>query len=57
MQSIERRIAALETSAIDGRLKIIIVLDGETQADALRRLGYPPDALGVVYGSQFDAVL
>ena len=57
MQSIERRVAALEASAIDGRLKIIIVLDGETQADVLMRAGYPPDVLGIVYGSQFDAML
>ena len=35
MQSIKRRVAALETNAIDARFKIIIVLDGETQADAL----------------------
>ena len=57
MQSIERRVAALEASAIDSRLKIIIVLDGETQADALMRACYPPDVLGIVYGSQFDAML
>jgi len=57
MQSIERRVAALETNAIDGRLKIIIVLDGETQADALKRAGYHPDALGVLYGTQLDALL
>lgn len=57
MLSIERRVAALETGAIDSRLKIIIVLEGETQADALRRVGYPPDASGVLYGTQLDELL
>ena len=57
MLNIERRVAALETNAIDGRLKIIIVLESETQADALRRVGCPPDAFGVLYGAQLDALL
>ena len=43
MLNIERRIAALESSADDG-LHIVIVEDGETQATALERLGLPPDA-------------
>ena len=54
MLSIERRVAALETSAIDGRLKIIIALDGETQADALARAGLQSDARGVVWYTPLD---
>ena len=42
--NIEKRIAALESSASDTALKIIMVEDGETQAAALERLGLPPDA-------------
>ncbi len=43
MLNIERRIAALESSASAG-LHIVIVEDGETQAEALERLGLPPNA-------------
>jgi hypothetical protein len=57
MQSIERRIEALENSASDDSIKIIIVEDGETQAAALKRAGYQPDALGVLYGTPLDALL
>lgn len=44
MQSTKQRIAALESSASDKTLKVVVVLDGETPADALKRLGLPPDA-------------
>lgn len=57
MLTIERRIAALESSASDDTMKIIIVEDGETQAQALKRAGYPPDALGVLYGTPLDVLL
>lgn len=57
MLTIERRIAALEASASDDTMKIIIIAYGETQADALKRAGYPPDALGVVLGTPLDALL
>ncbi|MBP9061167.1 MAG: hypothetical protein KBF98_12735 [Rhodoferax sp.] len=57
MQTIERRVAALESSASDDTLKIIIVEDGETQADALKRVGLPPDARGVVFGTPLDELL
>ena len=57
MQSTERRVVALETSAIDGRLKIIIVLDGESQADALERIGLSPDTLRVVCVTPVDGRL
>ena len=57
MLSSERRIAALESSASDDTLKIIIVEDGQTQAYALIRAGYRPDALGVLYGTPLDAML
>lgn len=39
MLPIERLIAALEASFSNDNKKIVIVLDGETQADALRRAG------------------
>lgn len=48
MLSIERRIAALETSADDGSMKIVIVEAGETDADAMKRAGYSPHAAGVM---------
>ena len=57
MQNTEKRIAALEASADDGTMKIIIIQDGETQADALNRLGLPPGAMRVVYGTPLDARL
>ncbi len=53
MQTTERHIAALESSASDKTLKLVAVLDGETPADALKRLGLPPDAR-VVYLSELD---
>jgi len=37
--TIDRRIAALESSASDDTMKIVIVEDGETQAEALKRAG------------------
>ena len=43
MLQIERRIAALENSASDKALKVVVVLDGETQADALKRVGLLED--------------
>jgi hypothetical protein len=57
MLTIERRVAALEASASDGSMKIIIVEDGETQADALKRPGYPSHGPGVVFGLPSDAML
>ena len=57
MLNTERRIAALEASADDDSMKIIIVADGETQADALTRSGYPTNALGVLYCTPLDALL
>lgn len=57
MLPIERRVAALEDSASDDGPKIIIVEDGETQADALSRAGYQPGAPGVLYVTPLDALL
>lgn len=57
MKTTEKRIAALESSASDTALKIIIVEDGETQAEALKRLSLPPDARGVLYLTPLDALL
>ena len=53
----ERRIAALEMSASDDTIKIVIVEDGKTQAEALKRAGLPPDARGVVYCTPLDEML
>lgn len=57
MLNTERRIAALEASARDGSMKIILVEDGETQADALKRAGLMPHALRVVCVTPLDARL
>ena len=57
MLNIERRIAALEASASDDSLKIIIVEDGETQADALHRMGLMPGALRVMCVTPLDVKL
>ena len=56
MLNTERRIAALEASASDDSMKIIIVEDGETQA-ALQRAGLMPHALRVVCVTPLDARL
>ena len=57
MLNIERRISALEASASDDSLKIIIVEDGETQADAVKRIGLMPGALRVVCVTPLDVKL
>lgn len=57
MLNTERRIAALEASASNDTMKIIIVQDSETPADAVKRSGHPPDALGVLYCTPLDALL
>lgn len=57
MLNTERRIAALEASASDDSMKIIIVEHGETQADALKRAGLTLGALRVVCVTPLDARL
>jgi len=57
MVNTERRIAALEAITSDGNLKIIVLEDGETQADALKRAGLKPDALRVMCVTTLDAML
>jgi hypothetical protein len=57
MQTIEKRIAALEAANQDDSLKIIVAEDGQTEAEALRLAGLPPDARGVIYCSPLDAML
>jgi len=47
MLTIERRIAALEKGNGDDTLHIIIVMDSETEHEALERSGLPPDARAV----------
>ena len=49
MQSLEKRIAALETESTDEVPKFVIVRVGETKAEALKREGHPPDAVNVRY--------
>ena len=48
MPNTERLITALEASASDDSMKIVILEDCETQADALKRAGVMPGALRVV---------
>ena len=57
MLNIERRIAALEASTSDDGVKIIIVENGETQADALERVGLMAGALRVVCVTPLDVRL
>ena len=57
MQTTERRVAALELKATDNSLKIVVVMDGETQVEALLRVGLPPDAKRVVFLSPLDVML
>ena len=57
MLNIERRIAALQASTSDDGVKIVIVEDGETQSDALKRAGLKPDAMRVVCVTPLDAML
>lgn len=56
MLTTEKRIAALELSASDSRIKIIIAKNSETQADALKRVGLPPDARAM-YITHIDEML
>ena len=57
MLNTERRIAALEASSSDDSVKIVLLKDGETQADALKRAGLIPSALRVVCVTPLDAKL
>ena len=57
MLNTEKRIAALEISASDDSMKIIVVEDGETPADALKRVGLEPDALRVMCVTPLDVEL
>ena len=57
MLNTERRVAALEASASDISLKIILVDDGETQAEGLERIGLSPKALRVLSIAPLDALL
>jgi hypothetical protein len=56
MQSIERRVSALETraSAADDSLKVVFQDANQREAEALARAGYLPDALRVVFVSPAD---
>ena len=54
MQSIELRVSALEAAGQSDAIKVVCVLDGETQAEALARAGLQPDARGVVWCTPLD---
>ena len=54
--TIERRVAALEDKAFDNSMKVLLLMDGETEAEALLRSGYPADSR-VVFCSEVDARL
>ena len=54
MRNTEKRVVALETSALDDATKVIVIQDGETQAEALERIDLSPDALRVVCISPLD---
>ena len=53
----ERRIAALEASAGDDSMKIVMLEEGETQANALMRAGLIPGAKRLVCITPLDAKL
>ena len=57
MATTERRIAALEASAYDGGIKLVMQADGETQAEALKRAGLMPGTLRVVWLTPLDMSL
>lgn len=49
------RIAKLESKlARDDAIKIVVVLEGESNADALTRVGLPANVRGVVFISALD---
>lgn len=60
MQAIEKRVAALEAKASEGNssFKLVLVNDGETPDQAMKREGFAPGAanvLCVVFVSPTDA--
>ena len=57
MPNTERGIAALEASAIDNSIKIIVAEGGETPAEAFKRVGLEPDALRVMCVTPLDVKL
>ena len=57
MLNTEKRIAALEASSRDDTMRIIVLDDGETQAEGLERIGLRPDARRVLCISPLDARL
>ena len=57
MLNTERRIAALEASAGDDSMKIVMLEEGETQANALMRAGLIPGAKRLVCITPLDAKL
>jgi len=57
MQPIERRITALEATTQDAKPKLVLVEDGQTEAEALRQAGWPADARGVIFCNPLDVDL
>lgn len=49
------RIERLESKLTrNDAIKIVVVLEGESNADALARVGLPPNARGVVFATPLD---
>jgi hypothetical protein len=57
MQTFKSRIEALEAAGQGDAIKVVCLLDGETQAEALARAGLQPDARSVVWCTPLDEML
>ena len=57
MPNTETGIGALEASASDSSIKIIVAEGGETPAEAFKRVGLEPDALRVMCVTPLDVKL
>jgi hypothetical protein len=53
---LEKRIAALEAATQDDRLKLVLVEDGQTEAEVLRLAGWPPDAMGLFSATRWTLI-
>jgi|GEM_PF-4193069 len=54
---LEKRIEALEKATQDDRLVLVLIKDGQTEAEALRQAGWPADARGVIFCNPLDVDL
>ena len=55
MLNTEKRIAALEASAIDDTIRVIVIEDGEAKAEVFKPVGLGSGALRVIYLTPLDA--